>query len=97
MHWEGDQPEALVVAWTKFISPRAPEQMDPYSRGMNPHPHVPPQLNISTNQIRRKMYTEKFALLLHPSVFKPFAFHMPALVLETAINCPHPTSLDNYS
>ena len=50
------------------------------------------QLNISTNQIRRKKHTEKLALLFHPSVPKPFAFHFP--VLERAISCPHPLSLD---
>ena len=61
------------------------------------HPHVLQQLNISTNQIRRTMHTEKVALLFHPSVPKPFAFHFPAPVLETAINCPYPPSLDNYS
>lgn len=39
---------------------------------------------------------EKVALLFYPSVPKPFAFYFPAPVLESAINCPHPPSLDNY-
>lgn len=57
MHLERDQAEALLVTLTKFIPPRALQQ-----------------LNISTNQIGRKMHTEKVALLFHSSVPKLF-FH----------------------
>lgn len=42
------------------------------------------------------MHIEKVAMLFYPSVPKPFAFHFPAPVLESAISCPHPPSLDDH-
>lgn len=61
---------------------------------------TPMSYNRSTSALiksEEKKHTEKVALLFHPSAPKPFAFHFPAPVLETAIKSPCTPSLDNYS